>query len=115
MKPNLKPADPLSQVVFIHDYLQLVFQEAGFSIYNVAAVEVEGKRIKQGQTGFCDAVVALIGQRVDTVSHSSSAALCLVFEKGARFLVLSDDESIKGPEAFEFQEKDGPLVVEQNA
>jgi hypothetical protein len=115
MKPNLKPPDPLSQVVFIHDYLQLVFQEAGFSIYNLAAIEVEGRQIKQGQAGFYDAVVALIGQRVDKVSHSSSAALCLVFEKGARFIVLSDDESIKGPEAFEFHAKGGPLVVEQNA
>lgn len=34
--PNLIPLEPLSQVVFIHDYLQLVFQDESFSIYNLA-------------------------------------------------------------------------------
>ena len=38
MAPNLKPSEPLSQVVFIHDYLQLVFQDECFNVYNAAEV-----------------------------------------------------------------------------
>ena len=36
--PNLCPAEPLSQVVFIHDYLQLVFQSQCLSVYNLAQI-----------------------------------------------------------------------------
>ena len=35
MKVDLQPVEPLSQVVFVHDYLQLVFQDRAFTLYNV--------------------------------------------------------------------------------
>jgi hypothetical protein len=113
--PNLKPSEPLSQVVFIHDYLQLVFHEEVFSIYNLAEVDLRGVKVTRGQQGFCDAVVSLIGQRVTTASHSDGYALRLSFEKGAQFNVRSDDAAVSGPEAFAFNGKDQPPVVEQNA
>jgi len=115
MAPNLKPVEPLSQVVFIHDYLQLIFQDEGFNIYNLAQIELQGKKLTQGQSGFCDAVVSLIGQRVIAASHSDTYALRLSFEEGAQFIVRSDDAAISGPEAFEFNGKNQPPVVEQNA
>lgn len=115
MVPNLKPAEPLSQVVFIHDYLQLVFQDEGFNIYNLAELELRGVKVTQGQPGFCDAVVSLIGQRVTAASHSDAYALRLSFEEGAQFVVRSDEAAITGPEAFEFNGKNQPPVVEQNA
>jgi len=77
MVPNLKPSEPLSQVVFIHDYLQLIFQDEGFNIYNLAEVERHGVKVSQGQPGFCDAVVSLIGQRVVAASHSDTCVLRL--------------------------------------
>jgi len=77
MAPNLKPVEPLSQVVFIHDYLQLIFQDERFNIYNLAQVDLQGKKLTQGQSGFCDAVVSLIGQRVTAASHSDTYALRL--------------------------------------
>ena len=115
MVPNLKPSEPLSQVVFIHDYLQLVFEDEGFNIYNLAEVELRGVKVSQAQPGFCDAVVSLIGQRVTAASHSDAFALRLSFEEGAEFVVRSDDAAMTGPEAFEFNGKDQPPVVEQNA
>ncbi len=39
MLPKLKPSEPLSQVVFVHDYLQLIFQDEGFNIYNLSEFE----------------------------------------------------------------------------
>ena len=114
MVANLKPSEPLSQVVFIHDYLQLVFQDEGFSIYNLAEVEQRGVTIRLGEPGFCDAVVALIGQRVADVSRSDAHVLKLSFEGGAQFAVRNDEEAVAGPEAFEFNGKNQPPVVEQN-
>ena len=115
MVPNLKPSEPLSQVVFIHDYLQLVFQDERFSIYNLAEVELRGVKVTQGQPGFCDVVVSLIGQRVTAASHSDVYALRLSFEEGAQFVVRSDEAAITGPEAFKFNGKNQLLIVEQNA
>jgi len=115
MVPNLKPSEPLSQVVFIHDYLQLIFQDEGFNICNLAEVERRGVKVAQGHPGFCDAVVSLIGQRVVAASHSDTFALKLSFEEGAQFVVRSDDAAIAGPEAFEFNGKGQPTVIEQNA
>lgn len=112
--PNLKPVEPLSQVVFVHDYLQLVFEDEGFSIYNLAEVEYGVNKLRQGQPGFCDTVVGLIGQRVVEVSRSDANALRLSFEEGTQFVVLNDDESITGPEAFQFNGRNQPPVVEQN-
>ena len=97
MLPNLTPSQPLSQVVFIHDYLQLVFQADRFSIYSLAEIEAHGAKVAQGQSGFCDAVFALIGQRVVEVSQSPSHVLVLTFEKGTQFSVRTDVEAITGP------------------
>jgi len=115
MVPNLKPSEPLSQVVFIHDYLQLIFQDEGFNIYNLAEVEQRGVTVRQGEPGFCDAVVALIGQRVATVSRSDAHVLKLSFEGGVQLAVRNDEEAVAGPEAFEFNGKNQPTVVEQNS
>ncbi len=115
MEHNLKPSEPLSQVVFIHDYLQLIFQDEGFSIYNLSEVECRGAKIAQGQPGFCDAVVALIGQRAIAVSHSDNGVLRLSFEQGVQFAVRSDEDAIRCIEAFEFHGKNQLWVVEQNA
>jgi hypothetical protein len=34
MPPDLKPSEALSQVVFVDDYCQLVFQAEIFNVYN---------------------------------------------------------------------------------
>jgi hypothetical protein len=71
-------------------------------------------KVAQGQPGFCDAVISLIGQRVTAVSRTDTHVLKLSFEEGAQFFVRSDDDAVSGPEAFEFNGKNQPTVVEQN-
>lgn len=114
MEPNLKPSEPLSQVVFVHDYFQLVFQEERFNIYNLADLESGGAKVTQDQPGFCDALVSLIGLRVMAVAHSDAFALKLSFELGAQVIVRCDDAAINGPEAFEYSGNNQLLVVVQN-
>jgi hypothetical protein len=115
MTPNLKPTEALSQVVFIHDYIQLVFQHEGFSIYNAAEVVRDGGVIRQGQIGYCDALVSLINQRVTSVAVAEPYKLSLTFESGVEFHVLSGDDATNSPEAYEFRGADNLWIVESNA
>ena len=114
MVPNLKPSEPLSQVVFIHDYFQLIFQDEGLNIYNVAEIEHRRVNVAQSEPGFCDALVSLIGQGVTEVSCSDSHVLTLSFDKGVHLVVRSDNDAVRGPEAFEFSGKSQFAVVKQN-
>ena len=52
----LKNAEPLNSVVFIHDYVQLTFQELVLSIYGRFSVLGSGdEAVATGEEGFCDA------------------------------------------------------------
>ncbi|QSI76661.1 hypothetical protein [Niveibacterium microcysteis] len=115
MSSKLSPVAPLSQVVFVHDYVQLVFQDEVFSVYNIAKLVFRGVQISQGSPGFCDGLVNLIGQRAVQVEQAEQCALSLSFEGGASLHVLSSESAIRGPEAFQFAGRDNLLVVEQNA
>lgn len=114
MKNNLQPVEPLSQVSFVHDYLQLVFQGEAFTIYNDAELQVEGTSFQTRQPGFCDALVGAIGQRITSASSSEGGKLVLVFEGGLRFAVRTDSASVRGPEAWQFSSPGQSPVVRQN-
>lgn len=109
MRPNLVPADALKQVVFVHDYIQLVFADAGFSFYNPLRLVAGGVAVAHGEAGFADALVSLIGRKV--ISAEGGGALSLTFDNAVELQV---DASGDGPEAFQFNGADGFIVVEQN-
>jgi len=110
VRPEILPTEPLSQVVFIHDYLQLVFQGACFSIYNAAELRQGNNSLSQGKPGFCDGLVSLIGQPL--TSASASPSLLLTFQSGTVLVVA---KSGQGPEAWQYNSFGEPVVVEQNA
>lgn len=114
MNQNIHPREPLSQVIFIHDYLQLVFQDDIFTIYNAAEIQTGEMSIAQGSAGFCDALVALIGQRLESVSTPQTQPLVLQFESGCRFVVPVNGPSGLGPEAWQFGAYHEPVVVQEN-
>jgi len=96
--------------VFIHDYLQLVFQDTCFSIYNAAELRQGNSSLSQGQPGFCDGLVSLIGQPL--ISVSASPSLSLTFQDGAVLVVAQSEQ---GPEAWQYNSFGEQIVVEQNA
>ena len=110
MRPNILPIEPLSQVVFIHDYLQLVFQHACFSIYNASELRQGSSSVLQGQPGFCDKLVSLLGQHL--ISASAYPLLSLTFQNGTTLVVA---QSGQGPEAWQYSSPGEPIVVVQNA
>ena len=107
------PEEPLSQVVFIHDYVQLIFQNEGFSIFNRSQLMSTSGALHHGERGFADALVRLIGRRV--VACSTGEGLTLTFEGGEVFSLLTGEEDVRGPEAFTYARDGVTLVVEQNA
>jgi hypothetical protein len=61
--------EPLSQVVFVRDYVQLVFQDTTLSVYCSMSVALRRDSIGWHGPGWCDALVALIGQSVTSVDY----------------------------------------------
>ena len=112
MQPDLQPVDPLSQVVFVHDYLQLVFQDCAFTLYNPATYAKDATVLRQGQPGFCDALVSLIDQGAR--AEVRGEGLLLHFVGGAVVSVSTSGPDARGPEAWQFGRLGGPYVVEQN-
>jgi hypothetical protein len=113
MPPRLLPESSLSQVVFVHDYVQLVFQDEAFSLYNRVIVKTKDAEYEQGGAGFADSLVSLIGRAVLEVDSSDRFAIALRFDCGTQVQVLRNG-SAKGLEAFQFNGPNGVIVVEQN-
>lgn len=112
MKPQLVPRSPLSQVVFVHDYLQLVFEDDCFSVFNRCALLISANELVRDAPGFADALVNLIGERV--VSCETEPALKLRFESGAQFEVRMGDADVAGPEAYAYTRAGGVAAIAQN-
>lgn len=107
---DLQPCMPLSQVVFVHDYLQLIFQERSFTLYNLTTYSLGSGEHRQGHPGFCDALVSLIGQTAR--AEELGDRLLLHFSGGAVLSVSGAGLDARGPEAWRF----GNLpVVKKNA
>ena len=109
LSETLKTAEPLNSVVFIHDYVQLTFQELVLSIYGRFSVLGSGdEAVSTGEEGFCDAVVGLIENRVVDVEESAEQ-LDLLFDSGRRISMMLADE--EGPESFALNQPRGSTVV----
>jgi hypothetical protein len=114
MQPNLIPAETLSQVVFVHDYFQLVFQDETFNIYNFAEVVREGAILRQGQVGFCDAAVGLIGEKVVSFTTAPTGELVLRFASGVSLRVIGGLDGQHGfpHDAWEYHGPNGLIACE---
>jgi hypothetical protein len=114
MPLNLVPTESLSQVVYVHDYIQLVFQGESFSLYNRVGLTANDREYSQGSPGFADEITRLIGQKVSAAGASDRSKLEIHFEAGDIVRLLSGQENQNGPEAFQYNDGNGSIVVEQN-
>ena len=110
----LRKAEPLSQVVFVHDYIQLVFQETRWSLYNRISVHRGGCTLADSDLGFADELRRLIGQRVVETSAKQGQFAAATFEGRTQVSVSLRSEDARGPEAYELGNDKGLHVVEQN-
>lgn len=102
----LEPIDALTQVAFVHDYIQLVFDGQTFSLYGGISVVSKGEPLDRASSGFCDQLVGLIGQRATAAAGPPVDELNLRFESGVSIQVRAG----VGPETWEMQ-RAGLIVV----
>jgi hypothetical protein len=113
MPSNLLPKSSLSQVAFVHDYIQLTFEDEVLSLYNSVVVKTPRAEFQHGSAGFADAIVSLIGGTVGKVSSSNEHSIELQFECGTRVQVLRTSSDTR-PESFTFHAHYGAIVAGQN-
>ena len=111
---TLAPCEPLSQVVFLHDYFQLVFQGETLSIYNEASLHHGSTVLVSSEPGFADALVALIDQHAESATERPATLLTLAFTSGAELRIRSGGALHGQVEAFCFVSQSGAILVGQN-
>ena len=111
----LENKEPLSQVIFIHDYIQLIFQEYILSIYNPIEIYVENKTITDGEMGFADALRNLIGNRVIKTNYKQNTSASFEFSNKVKICISLEQNDNLGPEAFQLNDSESQILVEQNA
>ena len=115
MRSDARPIGPLTQVIFVHDYIQVKFDDDIYSLYNRLEIQNASGVLRQGQDGFTDALVNLIGHAITSDSREPGAALVLLFDNQSTLRVLEGPENENGPEAYHYAAANGSIVVEQNS
>jgi hypothetical protein len=106
-------AEPLSQVVFVHDYLQLIFQEITLTVYCAVEVKTASGTVACRAPGWCDALVALIGKRVASVDYVPQRHLRLAFAGGDSATLSLRAPRAELNELFQLDRPGLPTIVEQ--
>jgi hypothetical protein len=112
---SLTRFEALSQVVFVEEHIQRVFQDERLSITNSAQVGLPtGICLLQGQRGFADALASLVVPRAQSTDAPAPDLLRLCFDGGVQ-LRVPNRSSVSGTEAFVFIGRGERVVVEHNA
>ena len=108
---ELKNWEMLSQVWFVHDYVQLQFHDGHtINVYNPFVVEVNGTSYRQGQFGYADSLVGIIGSTIVGVDYLQRSHFRLIFGCGSIFTIDLAERASDNPEAFELCLSDGPYI-----
>jgi hypothetical protein len=108
-------AAPVSQIVFVHDYLQIAFQDLLLTVYSPVTLALGAAEIRSSDPGFYDRLVGLIGKRPVQVEYSSREHLRLSFDGNEILTASLNSDSVIGPELFQVSGPGLPIVVEQVA
>ena len=104
-------AEPLTQVVFVHDNVQLRFQDLVLSIFSRLTVTQGARALNRPDPGFCDALVSLIEKRVVSTDYSEGEDMRLTFDDGTIIDASLRSEDSVGPELFLLERPGLPTVV----
>ena len=100
--------DRLSAVEFVHEHLQLRFEEAVLTLYVWPDVaDADGISVGYGQPNYRDALCSAIDEAVSSAEFNEGDALTLEFENGTVFALSLRDEELDTPEVGSFTSADG--------
>ena len=103
-----RDADALSSVVFIHDYVQLVFQGRILNIYAPYTIKRGERRISSGEAGYADELVSLIGASVTDIEERDDV-ISLAFDCGVSVRIADNAD---GSEAVSLHQSDAPTIAD---
>jgi|HubBroStandDraft_4_1064222.scaffolds.fasta_scaffold269376_1 hypothetical protein len=103
----------LSGIVFVRDYLQLQFNSPPqINAYSKRiVVSSDGGSAKFGEETFANLAVGLIGRFVREVRVDAMQSFRIIFRDGAEIMVSLGPENYEGPEAVDFQGRNGQWAV----
>ncbi len=107
----------LTGVVFIHDYLQLLFDisepydDSTLNVYSKNLVTNMSGRFDSGGDGYRDALCSLIGLTVASLDGSSAGEFLIELNTGDTLAISLHEQDRTGPEAAEFNNHDNLWVV----
>jgi hypothetical protein len=111
MIEQLLKSSPLSQVIFVHDYIQLIFESIGLSIFNKVELHSDGKVLQRKDLGFCDPLVSLIDQPVAKIEIEIDKDFSITFENLTTLVISLHPNDAIGPEAFQLVDGQGVIIV----
>ena len=81
----------LSSVEFVRDYLQLRFDGPCLSAYTMPVVRSRERVFRRLEQGYADALVALVGQRVEKVAEDAASVTITFSDETAISISLASD------------------------
>ena len=100
--------DRLSAVEFVHEHVQLRFEEALLTLYVWPVVaDADGISVGYGQPNYRDALCSAIDEAVSSADFHENDALTMEFENGTVFAISLRDEDLDTPEVGSFTSADG--------
>jgi hypothetical protein len=100
----------LSSVVFIHDYIQLIFDRPTLITYSPPFLRQSGNELVAKQPGYCDAIYSQIGVRV-TKTNVIDDELTIRLVNAVEIVVSLLAPDYVGPEALVFDSSEGIVVA----
>jgi len=94
----LTQGEPLSEVRFVHDYVQFVLWPHTLSVYPKLRVSSQARMLSPSDPGFYDSICKLIGQKLLKVIRIEGVQLEFTFSNGTTFFVSLRPEDAVGPE-----------------
>ena len=111
----LTQAGPLSEVRFVHDYVQLVLWTNTLSIYPRLHVSTGERILSSDDSGFYDGICGLIGQSLVAATRVEKVRLEFLFSGGTNLLVSLRPQDAVGPEIAALSDATGAyLMVERH-
>ena len=102
----------LSAVIFVEDYVQLIFNGSILTAYVWPVIHTQGKSFTFESATYKDNLCNLIGKHVTEAIGHNDEMIRIVFESGEAIVIsLLDDNLGGGPEFATFKTRDNKYVV----
>ncbi len=103
----------LTAVEFVHDYLQLRFDEPLLTLYEWPTLLLPDFSVAHGEPEYRNGLCAQIGEEVETATLDEGDSLTLKLANGVVIALSLREEDLTAPQAGTFSETGSPAGQEE--